>query len=50
MSEIQTAEIGMEGSSEFRQLGFQTFGLLELHLNCLKSELATTKQHLNVIC
>ena len=30
MSEIQTAEIGTEVSSEFRQFGFQMFGLLEL--------------------
>ena len=48
MSEIQTAKIqtlyakiGMEGGSEFRQFQFQTSGLLELPLNCLKSELAT---------
>ena len=26
MSEIQTAEIGTEGSLKFRQFGFQTFG------------------------
>ena len=45
------AEIQMEGSSEFRQFGFQTFGLLELHLNCLKSKLATSTiiQHLNAL-
>ena len=52
MSEIQTAEIGTEGSSEFRQFGFQTFGLLEVqHLNCLKSKLTTPTiiQHLSAI-
>ena len=36
------AEIGTEGSSEFRQFRFQIFGLLELHLYCLKSEQATS--------
>ena len=52
MSKIQTATIGTEGSSEFRQFGFQKFGFLELHLNCLKSKLATFTviQHLNTIC
>ena len=46
LSEIQTMPKS-EQSSEFRQSGFQMFGLLELHLNCLKSELATStiKQH-----
>ena len=50
-AEIQTAEIGTEGSTEFRQFRFQSFGLLELHLNCMKSELATSTilQLLNAI-
>ena len=33
------ARIRMEGDLEFRQFRFQTFGLLELHSNCLKSKL-----------
>ena len=62
MSEYRTTEIqtmlkselkGVRNSdsSDFRQFGFQTFGLLELHLNCLKSKLTipTIIQQLNAI-
>ena len=47
----ESKEIRMEGDLEFRQFGFQTYRLLELHPNCLKSELATPIiiQHLNAI-
>ena len=43
------AEIGT--NLIFRQLGFQTFGLLEIQPNCLKSKLTTPTimQHLNAI-
>ena len=52
MSEIQTAEIQAMPKSERKGIGFQTFGLLELHLICLKFEPATPTiiQHLNAIC
>ena len=51
MSEYGTTKIQSMLKSEFRQVGFQTFGPLELHPNCLKSKLTTStiKQHLNAI-
>ena len=51
MTETNYAEIRTEGDLVFRQLEFQTFGLLELQPNCLKIKLTTPTimQHLNAI-
>ena len=45
------AEIRMEGDSEFKQFGFQMFGLLELQPKRWKYDMATPTiiQHLNYI-